>query len=108
MSKLIVQGRLINFDSEEFGQVEINKETGTIERVGKDLGTHDLRFRDELIFPGFCDLHVHAREDQSGKQIYKEDFRSASQAAINGGVVHIADMPTNPVPPTSDEKYLAK
>ncbi|MCX7998291.1 MAG: amidohydrolase family protein, partial [Leptospiraceae bacterium] len=54
------------------------------------------------------DIHVHAREDISGKHTYKEDFSSAGKAALNGGVVQIADMPNNPVPPVDDESYLQK
>lgn len=105
---MIVEGRLINFDSEDYAQVEINQGTGLIERMGRSLGTPDLRLEHELVFPGFCDIHVHAREDVTGRHSYKETFRTASEAAINGGVVHIADMPNNPVAPVDDESYKAK
>jgi len=54
------------------------------------------------------DIHVHAREDVSQKQIYKEDFLSASKAAINGGITHICDMPNNPIPPVDDKTYSDK
>lgn len=61
-----------------------------------------------LIFPGFNDIHIHAREDVSQKHVYKEDFVSAGEAAINGGVVHVADMPNNPIPPIDDSSYKEK
>jgi dihydroorotase len=53
-------------------------------------------------------LHVHAREDASGTQNYKEDFVTAGEAEINGGIVAFAEMPNNPVPPVDDASYNAK
>jgi dihydroorotase len=108
MTTLSIEGKIINHDGEAQGRVEINTETGLIEKVGLTTGTADIVLKDELIFPGFGDIHVHAREDVSGKQNYKEDFATASAAAINGGVTHFADMPNNPVAPIDDEKYIAK
>src|SRR5690606_10273907 len=52
--------------------------------------------------------HIHAREDVSGKNNYKETFVTASSAAINGGVVHCCDMPNNPIAPIDDATYRAK
>lgn len=63
---------------------------------------------DCLIFPGMGDIHIHAREDASQKNIYKEDFFSCCEAAINGGVAHVADMPNNPIPPIDDVSYKNK
>lgn len=106
---MIIEGKIINYDNEFYGQVEINPETGLIKQTGKNLGKVDIKAGEsELIFPGFIDLHVHAREDASAKQTYKENFHTASQAAINGGVVHIVDMPNNPIAPVDDEKYKEK
>lgn len=104
---MIIEGTIINHDSSRHGQIEINPETGLIEAVASQLGSPDLKPAG-LIFPGFVDVHVHAREDQSGRENYKEDFRTVSQAAINGGVVAIADMPNNPVPPVDEESFRAK
>ncbi|MBI2579444.1 MAG: amidohydrolase family protein [Candidatus Aenigmarchaeota archaeon] len=105
---MIVEGRLISHEGERFGQVEINPETGLIEDVGANLGTPDIRFYDRMVFPGFVDLHIHAREDASGKKTHKETFRTASEAAIHGGVVLVGDMPNNDVPPVDDVSYEAK
>ena len=44
----------------------------------------------------------------SGTQTYKEDFRSASAAAVHGGVTQVVDMPNNPVAPVDDARYAAK
>ncbi|MBY0413624.1 MAG: hypothetical protein K2Q18_05645 [Bdellovibrionales bacterium] len=69
----------------------------------------DFYYDDDcLMFAGMGDIHIHAREDISGKNTYKEDFHSACCAAVNGGVIHVADMPNNPIAPIDDESYLNK
>jgi dihydroorotase len=108
MSKLRVEGRIVNHDRAFDGSVIIDTETGIIDSVGEIEGRSDIDTKGCLIFPGFGDLHVHAREDAGGTQNYKEDFVSASEAAIAGGVVQFAEMPNNPVAPVDDEKYEAK
>jgi dihydroorotase len=105
---LRIEGRIVNHDAEFDGAIEINPATGLIERVGPREGRSDIDTTGCLIFPGFGDIHIHAREDASGTQTYKEDFASASAAAINGGVVHVADMPNNPIAPIDDSTYAAK
>jgi dihydroorotase len=77
--------------------------------VGSALGTPDYAFGDEcLVFPGMGDIHIHARDDASDIETYKEDFCTAARAAINGGVVHVADMPNNRIPPIDDASYRGK
>ncbi|HEX4155400.1 MAG TPA: amidohydrolase family protein [Acidobacteriaceae bacterium] len=105
---LRVEGRIANDDREFVGAIEIDTETGLIAWVGRVEGRSDLDTESCIIFPGFGDLHVHAREDFSGRETYKEDFASASAAAIHGGVTHFADMPNNPVAPIDDASYAAK
>jgi dihydroorotase len=105
---LRVEGRIVNHDEESDGAVEINTDTGLIEYVGPMEGRSDIDVGSCLIFPGFGDLHIHAREDASGLQVYKEDFFSASEAALHGGVVQVADMPNNPVAPIDDASYATK
>jgi dihydroorotase len=105
---LRVEGRIANHDGEFDGGIEINTETGLIESVGPCTGASDLDLDGCIIFPGFGDIHIHAREDVSGTQIYKEDFTTASAAAIHGGVVQVADMPNNPVAPIDEASYAAK
>ncbi len=90
-------------------RVEIDRAAGYIRKVGAPEGRADLLLGEKaLALPGLIDLHVHAREDPSGKQTYKEDFQSAGEAAIHGGVTAIADMPNNPIPPVDDASYLRK
>jgi dihydroorotase len=99
-----IEGTIIN----KKGRIEINEATGLITKVGAPKGEADIVLKDEIIFPGFIDLHVHAREDVSHSQEYKEDFITAGQAAINGGVVAFADMPNNKIPPIDEASYEAK
>lgn len=93
-------------------QIRFNETTGLILEVG-DLGVPkdklDFYFDDQcLLFAGMGDVHIHAREDVSGKNNYKEDFLSAWAAMKNGGVAHAGDMPNNPIPPVDDESYQGK
>src|SRR5438270_5538701 len=103
----IVEGLLADIDGVRHGQVLI--EDGLIRAVGPDLGKAQHVFGDDcLIFAGMGDIHIHAREDVTGRDNYKETFASAAAAALHGGVVHVADMPNNPVAPIDDASYAAK
>ncbi len=51
-----------------------------------------------LVFPGFIDPHLHARDPGD---THKEDFAHATRAAAAGGVTTILVMP-NAVPPVTD------
>ncbi len=108
MNKMIsIEGKIVNIEGITRGRIEIDHD-GLILSVGPITGKADLVLKDELIFPGFVDIHVHARECTDHSWDYKEDFYSASSAAITGGVVAFADMPNNPVPPTDDKSYNDK
>lgn len=104
---LTIEGQIVNIDSTTRGRIEIGGD-GLIVKVGEPTGQADIVLADELIFPGFVDVHVHAREDVSHQQDYKEDFFTAGQAAINGGVVAFCDMPNNPVPPVDEQGFTEK
>ncbi len=104
---MIIAGRVVSIRSVEPAQIRIEGER--IVEVGSQLGPADVEFGDDcLIFAGMGDIHIHARDDPSGKEAYKEDFVSASAAALHGGVVHVADMPNNPAAPIDDASYRAK
>ena len=104
---MIVEGILADIDGVRHGQVLI--EEGTIVAVGVGLGKADHVFPDQcLIFAGMGDIHIHAREDVTGKETHKETFTTAAAAALNGGVLHVADMPNNPAAPVDDASYAAK
>jgi len=105
---LRVEGRIANHDREFEGAIEISTETGLIEHVGPRTGKSDLNLDGQIIFPGFGDLHIHAREDASQTQAYQEEFATVSAAAIHGGVTHVADMPNNPIAPVDDARYAEK
>jgi dihydroorotase len=105
---LRVEGRIANHDRAFDGAVEIDTATGLITSVGEPTGHSDLDTAGCIIFPGFGDLHIHARDDVSGGQRYKEDFATASAAAVHGGVTHVADMPNNPIAPVDDARYAEK
>ena len=93
-------------------QIRFDDESGLILEVG-DLGLArdqiDFYFDEgKMLFAGMGDIHIHAREDVSGKNTYKEDFLSALAAMKNGGVTHAGDMPNNPIPPVDNSSYEAK
>jgi dihydroorotase len=105
---MILEGNFYNHDGRFKGQVKCS-ESGVIEAIGENLGIADFSFgEDELIFPGMGDIHIHAREDESGTQVYKENFATATEAAIHGGVIHVADMPNNPEAPVDEASYEKK
>ena len=106
---MIIEGTFVNHDGRFSGQVSCCDETGRILATGENLGQADYTYNEDcLIFPGMGDIHIHAREDVSKTQTYKEDFCSCSAAALHGGVVHVADMPNNPTAPIDDATYNAK
>ena len=104
---LTIEGNIVNIDKISRGRIEIGDD-GLISSIGQETGSADIVLKDELIFPGFVDLHVHARECADHSQDYKEDFTSAGQAATNGGIVAFAEMPNNPVPPIDEKSYADK
>ena len=111
MNKNIVtiEANCVESTGMERKRISFDINSGIIEEVGHQNTIIDYYFNDDcLLFAGMGDVHIHAREDVSGKNNYKEDFASVKNASQNGGVVHISDMPNNPVPPIDDESYLAK
>lgn len=60
----------------------------------------DLDFENCIIFPGFCDVHVHFREPGFS---YKETIKTGSLAAAHGGYTAVCTMPNlNPVPDSAE------
>jgi dihydroorotase len=107
VNRVIVEGLLADIDGVRHGQVAIAN--GRIVGVGSSLGAPDHGFDEAcLIFAGMGDVHIHAREDVTGRDNYKETFATAAAAALHGGVVHVADMPNNPAAPVDDASYEAK
>ncbi len=98
-------------------EIEVDLESGLIESVIPASAPVDESL---LLFPGFFDIHVHAREfpkppvndAQTLKKwdtvCSKEVFSSAGKAAINGGVTGFAAMPNDPTPPDNFDAYQKK
>lgn len=104
-----ISGKIATHEEEFIGTVSFDVTTGLITKIERTILPNSRNFNEDcIIFPGFGDIHIHAREDISGKHTYKEDFVSAGEAAINGAVLHVADMPNNPVPPINDHTYEEK
>ena len=59
-----------------------------------------------VIFPGFCDVHVHFREPGFS---YKETIATGSRAAARGGYTAVCTMPNlNPVPDSADNLQVQR
>lgn len=69
------------------------------ERVGASIAGSALSALDSsrfVVFPGFCDVHVHFREPGFS---YKETIATGSRASARGGYTAVCTMPNlNPVP----------
>ena len=108
-ARCVIEGHVQQGDQTIPRRIEIDVESGLIEKIDEPRGEGKLVLDDNhLILPGCIDFHVHAREDPSGEQNYKETFQSAGEAAIHGGVVAIVEMPNNPDPPVDDNSYQRK
>lgn len=110
MVTTIIEGKIVTGTEVFLGQIAIEQKTGLITEVAKDTGVFRQRSignpnyifpENVLIFPGFGDIHIHAREDETGEQCYKEDYKTVNAAAIHGGVVHTSDMPNTKTPLTT-------
>jgi len=105
---VIIKGNFVLNSGVKKTAVKIDRRSGTIKKINC-LRKPDITYPDTcLIFPGFIDLHVHAREDQSREHLYKEDFRTCSLAAVNGCVSALGEMPNNPLPPVDALSYKQK
>ncbi|MDE2037637.1 MAG: amidohydrolase family protein [Patescibacteria group bacterium] len=106
---LRVSGLCVNPERTFRGTITIDCATGLICGIGPyDPGADIALPAGSLIFPGLVDVHTHGRQDATGQEIYKEDFKTSGEAAVNGGVVHVAEMGNNPKPPIDDESYAEK
>ena len=67
------------------------------DQLSRFLKSIDLKDGQEyVVFPGFCDVHVHFREPGFS---YKETIKTGSAAAAHGGYTAVCTMPNlNPVP----------
>ena len=96
-SLLIRNARLANGDV-----VNILIKNEIISKISKDelQAASVLDAKKMLVLPGLIDPHAHVRDLEKS---YKEDWISASKAALAGGNTTIFDMP-NTIPPTTNLK----
>ncbi len=97
--------------------IEVNHQDGTISSVERSPVEGAGR---RLLFPGFIDMHVHAREfprprDSDADLLLsweraccKETFVTAGRAAINGGVTLYGAMPNDAIPPSDKQSHARK
>ncbi len=80
---------------------------GLMPLVSEFLSSSDfcaLNSNQYVVFPGFCDVHVHFREPGFS---YKETIKSGSMAAAAGGYTSVMTMPNlNPVPDSPENLKL--
>lgn len=91
-----IYGQIARHDEDIFwGRITIDLGRQLIVKVERGIALlADHMFGpDCIIFAGMGDTHIHAREDQTGKQNYKEDYDTAVASALSGGVVHVSAMP---------------
>ena len=112
-----ISGQAVFSDGVRPAEITFDEESGMITAV--EHAAADLP-EDILVFPGFIDIHVHAREyalpqdaDSTARGKWeaacrKETFSTAGQAAINGGVTLFAAMPNDPIPPSDEDTYKKK
>ena len=88
------------------GEFYIRVEDGKITDISKTPLTDDIAvdIRQNYVFPGFIDPHVHFRDPGLTQ---KEDFKTGSLAAANGGFTTVIDMP-NTLPKTNTYTNLKK
>lgn len=108
MATVVVEGYIASHDTKPFlGHISIDTKSGLITAVSRGKAKRaDHSFgRESLIFAGFGDVHIHAREDETGKQVYKEEYKTAGDAALHGGVVHVCAMPNTPSPVVGKKEF---
>lgn len=98
MSKILIkQGEIVQPKGQK-GIFDILIEDDKIVEIAPTIQAEEATMidaTDQLVSPGFVDMHVHLREPG---QEYKEDIASGSLAAVHGGYTSIACMPnTKPV-----------
>ena len=72
--------------------------------MGESFSLDKIDNSDNIVLPGFCDVHVHVREPGFS---YKETIATGSAAAARGGYTAVMTMPNlNPVPDSRENLAL--
>ncbi len=93
-----LKAKIFNIDSQNGFDVPFNSV------VAEHLSSQDtlsvFNSSEYVIFPGFCDVHVHFREPGFS---YKETIETGCRASARGGYTAVCTMPNlNPVPDTAE------
>ena len=96
--RLVLKGGTV-YTENGFVQADVAVEEGRIVSVSPsvcDEGASVIELHDQLVVPGFVDVHVHLREPGFS---YKETVYSGTSAAAAGGYTAVCAMPNlKPVP----------
>ena len=89
---------------DKLGEYNIKVENGKISDISKNPldGDEIIDIGSNYIMPGFVDPHIHFRDPGLTQ---KEDFKTGSLSAANGGFTTVIDMP-NTLPKTNTYKAL--
>ncbi len=83
--------------------------TAFVDGISASIFTPELSAFDSdryVVFPGFCDVHVHFREPGFS---YKETMETGSLASARGGYTAVCTMPNlNPVPDSAEHLAIQK
>ena len=83
--------------------------TTFVDGIGASIAASALSVFDSpryVVFPGFCDVHVHFREPGFS---YKETIATGSRASARGGYTAVCTMPNlNPVPDSVEHLNMQK
>lgn len=84
------------------GEYDIGVNNGKIIEISKQpiMGEDEIDLKGNILLPGFIDPHVHFRDPGLTR---KEDFKTGSESAANGGFTTVIDMP-NTLPKTDTSK----
>lgn len=90
--------------ADRLDEYHIKIEDGKINAISKTplKGDRIIDVKNNYVLPGFIDPHIHFRDPGLTQ---KEDFKTGSLAAANGGFTTVIDMP-NTVPKTNTYKAL--
>jgi len=85
---------------------DISIEDGVVKEIRKDINNGDetIDLKNKIVIGGITDAHVHFRY----RDTKKEGFISGSEAAINGGITYVIDMPNDNPPITTKERFYEK
>lgn len=100
MDLVIKNCRLVDKTGEYYIKVENGKISEISKKPIKADESIDIKYN--YILPGFIDPHVHFRDPGLTQ---KEDFKTGSLSAANGGFATVIDMP-NTIPKTNTYKAL--